>query len=244
MDRDHVLIVGGTRGLGRVIVDRFLARGCAVTVLSRKPPSDIGAVRHVAADLESLNDASAVVNETLGLGGALRYLVFCQRYRGEGDPWDGEIRVGLTATKLLVDGFTDHFVADGDRGIGIVGSVYANFVGSSQPVGYHVVKAGLNQLVRYYAWSLGHRGIRVNAIMPLTYAKPETRDYYRANERLMETYQQFVPLGRMGDAEDCAKVVDFLCSDGAAFVSGQSIFVDGGVSVVWPEEIARGNANA
>ncbi len=47
----------------------------------------------------------------------------------------------------------------------------------------------------------------------------------------------------MGDAEDSANLLDFLCSDKAAFVNGQCIFVDGGVSAVWPEEVARNLSN-
>lgn len=237
-DAGHVLVVGGSRGLGRVIANHFLARRHPVTVLSRNKTED-ASIGHIAADLESLTNADAIVSEALKLGGPLRYLVFCQRYRGAGDPWLGEIQVGLTATKLLVEGFSDHFASEGDRAIGVVSSVYADLVGGSQPAGYHMVKAGLNQLVRYYAWAMGRKGVRANAIMPLTFMKPESRDAYMANQKLIQAYDQFVPLRRMGDAEDSANLVDFLCSDKAAFINGQCIFVDGGVSVVWPEELAR-----
>jgi NAD(P)-dependent dehydrogenase (short-subunit alcohol dehydrogenase family) len=234
----HVLVVGGTKGLGRVVANRFLASNHKVTVLSRTSAGAAG-ISHITADLETLTSADAIVSEALRIGGALRYLVFCQRYRSTGDAWQGEIQVGLTATRLLTEGFADHFVQDGDRAIGVVSSVYADFVGGSQPAGYHVVKAGLNQLVRYYAWTMGRKGVRANAIMPLTFMKPESRDVYMANRPLQQAYDQFVPLRRMGDAEDSANLIEFLCSDKAAFVNGQCIFVDGGVSVVWPEELAR-----
>jgi NAD(P)-dependent dehydrogenase (short-subunit alcohol dehydrogenase family) len=237
-DAGHVLVVGGSKGLGRIIADRFLARNHKVTVLSRNRVESADIV-HIATDLETLTSADQVVAEALKIGGPLRYLVFCQRYRGKGDPWQGEIQVGLTATKLLIEGFADHFIGEGDCAIAAVSSVYADFVGGSQPVGYHMVKAGLNQLVRYYAWAMGRKGVRANAIMPLTFMKPESRDAYTANHRLQQAYDQFVPLRRMGDAEDSANLVDFLNSDKAAFINGQCIFVDGGVSVVWPEELAR-----
>jgi NAD(P)-dependent dehydrogenase (short-subunit alcohol dehydrogenase family) len=237
-DAGHVLVVGGSKGLGRVIANRFVARNHKVTVLSRSrvESADLG---HIATDLESLTSADQVVAQALKIGGPLRYLIFCQRYRGKGDPWQGEIQVGLTATKLLIEGFADHFVGEGDRAIGVISSVYADFVGGSQPAGYHMVKAGLNQLVRYYAWEMGRKGVRANAIMPLTFMKPESRDVYMANQRLQQAYDQFVPLRRMGDAEDSANLIDFLNSDKAAFINGQCIFVDGGVSVIWPEELAR-----
>jgi NAD(P)-dependent dehydrogenase (short-subunit alcohol dehydrogenase family) len=75
--------------------------------------------------------------------------------------------------------------------------------------------------------------------MPLTYMKQESRQFYENNAKLLEVYDRFVPLRRMGEAEDCANAIDFLCSDKAGFINGQSLFVDGGVSVVWPEEVAK-----
>jgi NAD(P)-dependent dehydrogenase (short-subunit alcohol dehydrogenase family) len=119
-----------------------------------------------------------------------------------------------------------------------VSSVYADYVGSSQPSSYHVVKAGLNALIRYYAATLGAKGIRANAISPLTYLKEESRHVYLDNEETMAKYRKLVPLKRMPSADECANVLRFLGSDQASFVNGQIIYVDGGVSVIWSEEIA------
>ena len=55
----------------------------------------------------------------------------------------------------------------------------------------------------------------------------------------MGLYEEIVPLGRMPTSEDSANVISFLCSPAAAFVSGQNIYVDGGLSLVWPETLAR-----
>ena len=242
MTQEHAVVVGGSRGLGLVVVDRFLARGFFVTVLSRRPSDrHIGDrnVRHLAVDLETPAGANGVWDEARAVAGPIRYLALCQRFRGQGDPWAGEIQVGLTASRDLIEGFGAHFCESGDRAIGVVSSVYAQFVGSSQPVGYHVVKAGLNELVRYYAVEFGRRGVRVNAIMPLTYLKDESRHFYAANAKLTDAYDKLVPLGRMGEAADSANALDFLCSEKASFINGQSLFIDGGVSVVWPEEAAK-----
>jgi NAD(P)-dependent dehydrogenase (short-subunit alcohol dehydrogenase family) len=242
MSGGHVVVVGGSRGLGLVVVEKFLARDCDVTVLSRRPADrrlDNTRVRHIAVDLEAVGGVDGVWDTARSLGGPISYLVLCQRYRGEGDPWQGEIQVGLNASRSLIEGFKEHFVDSGDRAIGIVSSVYAEFTGSSQPVGYHVVKAGLNGMVRFYATTLGRRGIRVNAIMPLSYIKQESREFYQSQTDLLAMYDQFVPLRRMGLADDSANALDFLCSDKAAFINGQNLFIDGGVSVVWPEEVAK-----
>jgi NAD(P)-dependent dehydrogenase (short-subunit alcohol dehydrogenase family) len=235
----HVVIVGGSKGLGKVVAEKFLSRGCMVTILSRTPPVFCENLRHISVDLNTLKDATDLTSEVIKIGGNLRYLIFCQRYRGDGDAWTGEIQVSLTATKLLIDAFSNYFLQGTDCAIGVVSSVYAQFVGSSQPAGYHVAKAGLNQLVKYNAWVLGKKGVRINSIMPLTYLKEESKEYYLENPKLINLYQKLVPLQKMGSAEDSANLLVFLCSEKAAFINGQSIYVDGGVSVIWPEELSK-----
>jgi NAD(P)-dependent dehydrogenase (short-subunit alcohol dehydrogenase family) len=242
MTGQHAVVVGGTRGLGRIVVERFLARGCSVSIVSRRKPADFpeqSRLRHFAADLEMSATFTDLWMRIHDAGGPISYLVLSQRFRGEGDPWVGEIQIGLTASRDLIEGFAPLFVNSGDRAIGVVSSVYAEFVGSSQPVGYHAVKGGLNAMVRHYAATLGRKGIRVNAIMPLTYLKPESRAFYESNEKLMSVYRRLVPLGRLGTAEESADALDFLCSERASFINGQCLFLDGGVSVVWAEEVAK-----
>ena len=242
MSARHAVVVGGTRGLGLVVVERLLSRGFDVTIISRRPsPRHAGnsKTRHIEVDLEIMESLDGVWTKACDSLGEISYLILCQRFRGQGDPWEGEIQVGLTASRCLIEGFADHFTSAGDRAIGVVSSVYAQFVGASQPVGYHVVKAGLNEMVRYYASTLGRRGIRVNAIMPLTYMKDESRQFYENNTSLMNVYERLVPLRRMGHAEDSANALNFLCSEQASFINGQSLLIDGGVSVVWPEEVAK-----
>jgi NAD(P)-dependent dehydrogenase (short-subunit alcohol dehydrogenase family) len=239
---NHVLVVGGTKGLGRLVTERCLERGDSVTVLSRNAPDTLlnhPQLHHVAVNLEALTDTDQLVADVTAHFGPIRYMIFCQRYRGTDDQWAGEIQVTLTSTDKLIKSFIDNFCQDGDKAIAVVSSVYANFVGNSQPVGYHVAKAGLNQLVKYYAWELGQKGVRINSIMPLTYLKNESREFYNSQPDLMALYGAFVPLKRMGDANDSANLIDFLCSDKASFITGQSIFVDGGTSVMWPEQIAK-----
>jgi NAD(P)-dependent dehydrogenase (short-subunit alcohol dehydrogenase family) len=55
----------------------------------------------------------------------------------------------------------------------------------------------------------------------------------------MDLYRRLVPLGRLGTAQESADAIDFLCSERASFINGQGLFLDGGVSVVWQEEVAK-----
>jgi NAD(P)-dependent dehydrogenase (short-subunit alcohol dehydrogenase family) len=120
-----------------------------------------------------------------------------------------------------------------------VSSAASKVVAAEQGPGYHVAKAGLDQLARYYAVVLGQKGIRVNVVSPGTVLKPENRDFYLGNERLQTLFKKVVPLGRMGTAQEVAEVIDFLGGPKASFITGQTLLVDGGVNLLSTETLAR-----
>ena len=98
MSEQHAVVVGGTRGLGRLVAENFLARGFSVSVVSRHKPAgfeESARLRHVAADLEKSSALTQLPAQICEAHGTVSYLVLSQRYRGEGDPWAGEIQVGL-----------------------------------------------------------------------------------------------------------------------------------------------------
>jgi NAD(P)-dependent dehydrogenase (short-subunit alcohol dehydrogenase family) len=165
-------------------------------------------------------------------------LVFLQRYRGVGDKWQGEIDTSLTATAAIIEKARPHFKADRPASIVVVTSIADSFVSDSQPLSYHVAKAGLLQLVRYYAVLLGPAGVRVNCVAPSAFIKAENAGFYEANEPVRRLYQTTCPLGRMGTAREVASVAAFLCSDAASYVTGQHLVVDGGISLVAHESLA------
>src|SRR5262249_51795840 len=107
------------------------------------------------------------------------------------------------------------------------------------PVSYHVAKAGLEQMVRYFAVALGPKGIRVNTVAPGTIVKDESKAFYRDHPQLEQLYREIVPLGRMGTAADVAELIAFLLGEGASFLTSQTIVLDGGVSLRWHEALAR-----
>jgi NAD(P)-dependent dehydrogenase (short-subunit alcohol dehydrogenase family) len=239
----HSLVVGGTKGLGRVVTRLFAERGDTVSVLGRSevPPDDLksGDVRSYRADINDKDSLGKALDEIVAAGGPVNYCVFLQRYRGKDDDWAGELQTTLTATKNIVDQLSTKFSSDADNGVVMVSSVFAKYVGEGQALSYHVAKAGLDQMMRWYALNLAGRQIRVNGVTPFTFLKEESKSFYLGNKPLVDLYESIVPLKRMATTEDSASVVLFLCSTSAGFVTGQNITVDGGLSLAWPESIAR-----
>jgi NAD(P)-dependent dehydrogenase (short-subunit alcohol dehydrogenase family) len=242
MDTPHCLILGGTRGIGRALARRLAAAGQALTVVARREPEVVEPAlqkaRYVAADLTRPKELLDRVREAIRGQGPLTGLVFLQRFRGDGDPWTGEIETTLSASHTLVEHLVSEFAPDGGA-IVMVSSNAGRFIARNQPVGYHVAKAGLTQMVRYYAAVLGRRCIRVNAVSPCAIVKEESRQFYEQNAKLSELYRRITPLGRMGTAEEVAQVIGFLLGPEASFVTGQELYVDGGLSLPLHDALAR-----
>lgn len=236
---NHTLVVGGTRGIGREAARIFAAEGRTVSAIGRSLPAEpLPGVRYFAADLTDGAALERVLGEILAAG-PLRSLVLSQRWRGSGDAWAGELQTSLTATRNLVERLAGAFEPAGDRSIVLVSSVVGRLVASEQEASYHVAKAGLCQLARFYAVRLGPAGIRVNSVSPSVFVKEESRDYYRQEQQLAGLLARITPLRRMGTAAEIAAAIHFLCSPAASFVTGQELVVDGGISLQAQPSLAR-----
>jgi NAD(P)-dependent dehydrogenase (short-subunit alcohol dehydrogenase family) len=238
VNRKHSVVIGATKSVGRELAGLLAAAGHHVTAVGRNPgvfPDGIEGLTGDASDADALLTA---LLRRIGERGKVSSLIFLQRYRGSGDSWAGELAVSMTATKVLVEGLTPHFDPEGDRSICIVTSNASSFVARNQTLGYHTAKAALRQMARFYAVKLGPLGIRVNVVSPCTFVKPESAAHY-AQEDLQALYRQITPLGRMGSAKEVAKTIAFLCGPDASFITGQDLAVDGGLSLMLQDTLAR-----
>ncbi len=239
--KPHALIVGGTRGAGLVATRRFADAGYNVSVFARRPPAKPSPSSRVHAWAVDIADADAIRTALRDVTkrGPISALMLFQRFRGEGDQWQGEIDTSLTAVKNLIDMLVAEFKLR-DCSIVVISSIAARLVSpKNASLGYHVAKAGIGQIVRYYAVALGHRGVRVNSVTPGFFLKEETRKHALQNKKLIRLLKSAIPVGRLGLADDVVNAVEFLCSDRSSFITGQDIVVDGGLNVQYPEAVIR-----
>lgn len=222
------VVVGGTRGIGKVIAEQLSARGDDVYTMSRR---ELNLDTHISFDLSSEDFDSL----TQLLEVDIDYLVFAQRYRGS--EWNQQFAVmvrGIEGTlKALQSRLKDN------ASVVILSSQASQSVFDDQPAHYHSSRASLEALARYYAVDYGKRGIRCNCVLPATVVKPENSMAFANNSGLRSRIEQITPLGRVGTAQDIANVVEFLCSDKSSFITGSSFLVDGGLSLISQESLAR-----
>ena len=238
----HSLIIGGTRGIGLEQVKTFAARDHVVSVIARRAPEHVQQIPNVhywSTDLTDPDGLTIALREVVERSGKLRNLIFFQRYRGTTDDWSGEIETTLTATRNTIEQLLGQFETGGQSSIVLVGSMASNFIAAEQPLSYHVGKAGLIQIARYYAATRGPAGIRVNCVTPGAVLKEESKDVYLNNPGLYDLYRRITPLRRMATAREIVNVISFLCSPEASFITGQNIIVDGGLSLLWQESLSR-----
>jgi len=239
----HVVILGGSSPLGLACAHTFASSGKFVSIVcsSANTALDLQAdeIQVYKYDLEQLDSLSTFFSQLQSECGEVTNLVFFQRYRGSGDLWKGEYSVSLRATQILIDEFSAQSSQVNGRSIVIISSPAATNVALEQPLSYHVAKAALSQMVRYYAVALGPVGIRVNGVQPAIVFKTRAAVFYEQHPELVQLYERITPLGRMGIPEDIANAVMFLCSHSADFITGQILTVDGGLSLHEAASLSR-----
>ena len=247
MNRKHFLIVGGTRGIGRVLVNHLLKNGDNnVSVLGRSASFDIQSANlsYYSTDVSNKKALLFSLDKTVESNGKLDCVVFLQRHRhrAKEDEFDLELEVALKATKNTIDRLIERDYLSTNRdssSIVLVSSIADRYIAPEQPLGYHLGKAGISQLSRYYALALGPRGIRVNTVSPCVVVKEEASEFYERNKWLVSRFEKFIPLGRVGNPQDIVNVIMYLSSDQASYITGQNIVVDGGLTLRSHESLIR-----
>ncbi|WP_445150755.1 SDR family NAD(P)-dependent oxidoreductase [Baekduia sp. Peel2402] len=237
MESRTALVTGSTSGIGRAIAVALAADGLRVAVSGRDAArgeavaEEIGGV-FVAADLgESAAAARTLAaRATEALGGQIDVLVnnagvYPSGATAELSDADADalLAVNVRAPHALVAAIAPAMAARGDGVIVNVGS-WISRVGMPQGALYGATKAAVEQLTRSWAAEFGSSGVRVNAVSPGV-----TRTEGTAGAAaVLDAMAARTPAGRVGEPEDVAAAVAWLASDGARFVHGATIDVDGG----------------
>ena len=241
LDGKTALITGGGTGIGRVTAELLAAAGCRVLIGGRReePLRDVaeissGTIAWERMDVAQAADRARALEAVRNAFGRLDILInnAAASVTADFDTQNPEqireqVEVNLVAPMLLVHEALPLL----RRGASIVNvtSAGARYQGMP-PAGmapYAASKAGLNQLTRVLATELGPKGIRVNAVAP---GLTDTEIAAEAvnNEAYAAALVQITPLGRVGQPIDVARVIVFLASDEAAWVTGQVVDASGG----------------
>jgi len=237
-----VLVTGGARGIGAATATRFASEGATVVVAdfdeaaAQETAQAIGG-QAVRCDVTKREDVEAAVEAAVSHGGSLDVLVTCagiirdnMLFKMSDEDWDAVIDTHLKGTFFAVRAAQKPMVEQKSGKMVLISSTSA--LGNRGQVNYSTAKAGLQGLTKTLAIELGPFNVNVNCVAPGFIATAMTQQTAERMgvpfEQFMEAVAEQVPLKRVGQPEDVAGTIAYLCSEDASYVSGQVIYVAGG----------------
>jgi NAD(P)-dependent dehydrogenase (short-subunit alcohol dehydrogenase family) len=243
------LITGGAQGIGLAIAEEFLNAKARVALadvnqevlkettsqLARRFPAR---VRAIVADVSQEQDIKKMVKEAVDEFGAIDILVNNAGFSGlnrfwemPSEEWDKSFAVNLRAAFLCSREVVNVMQQKGIKGRIINISSINSTMPTTGLSAYCASKAGLEMFTRVAAVELGPLGINVNAIAPGVVVTPLT-EMFLGFPGVKDSFLERTPRGRLGQPQDVAKVALFLASEYAEWITGQTIVVDGGLSLM------------
>lgn len=259
LEGKNVLVTGGTSGIGQAIAVRFAAEGAHVAINYRKQEEDAAetdelvhqalekcvnnieghGVNHilVQGDVSKEADVVQIVQETIAELGGLDILINNAgiQIAGNSDQLtmaqvDAVLNVNLRGAFMCAREAIKHFLAEDKPGVIINVSSVHQLIPKPRFVGYSMSKGGMQNMTRTLALEYAGRNIRVNAIGPGATITPINRAWVDDPEKAQMVLQH-IPMSRVGTSDEMAAVTAFLASDEAAYITGQTLYVDGGLTL-------------
>jgi NAD(P)-dependent dehydrogenase (short-subunit alcohol dehydrogenase family) len=241
-DGVKAIVTGGSSGIGRSTVHKFVDEGASVVAVGRsqekldavrRDASDPTKVQLLVADLTTSSAARDMVKQAIADLDGLDVLVNAagiayleSLFEITDETWNETISTNLTAPFWASQEAARHMMEHGGGSIVNVASTDA-FVAESPLAHYNASKAGVILLTQSFAHELGHLGIRCNCVAPGLTDTPMLEDDLESDE-FRRGYLRRIPLRRVAQPEEQARVILFLASQDASYVNGETIVVDGG----------------
>jgi len=239
-----VLVTGGARGIGRAICARLADEGARVAIAdidgdgAKRAAAEIGkGAIGVRLDVTDSTSVRAGVGEALDRLGRIDALVNNAGWdkvepflKAAEETWDKVLAINLrgpiAVTRAVIDGMIER-----RAGWIVTISSDAGRVGSSGEVVYSAAKAGVIGFSKALARELARSNVHVNVVCPGPTNTPLLASVGADNPKLVDSLARAVPFGRIGEPDDLAGAVAFLLSDDAAFITGQTLSVSGGMTM-------------
>jgi NAD(P)-dependent dehydrogenase (short-subunit alcohol dehydrogenase family) len=249
-----VLVSGGSRGIGRALAEGFAARGAQVVITGReaqtleKTAGEISTgerpVQHVVCDVAEVADIERLVKTVIERFGRIDSLINVagvnKRKKVETftpDEYDFILDINLRGLFFLSQAVGRQMIAQKSGTIINIDSLNTNSP-LKGVLPYAMSKAGVSMLTRGMATEWGEYGVRVNGIAPGFILTDMTNKLW-SNPTMQAWNKSVCPLQRLGRVEDLVGTAIYLASNASAFMTGQTVYVDGGMSAgtLWPIEL-------
>jgi len=234
------IVTGATQGIGLACAQRLIAEGAKVMLVDVKPEGQQAAealgdqARFFTADVSHKADVDAMVAATVKEFGRIDILVNNAGVTHKAgfldlteEDFDRVLAINLKSMFLCGQAAAREMVKQNSGCIINMSSVNSELAIPDQ-VPYVVSKGGINQLTKVMSLNLAPYGVRVNGIGPGTILTELAKTAVMASPEARHTILSRTPLGRCGEPEEVASIAAFLASDDASYMTGQTLYVDGG----------------
>ncbi|MGF2037568.1 MAG: glucose 1-dehydrogenase [Nostoc sp. CmiVER01] len=252
----NALITGATSGIGQAIAIRLAEEGCNIAINYRKDPEAAADTEEMAlqkacgniencgvksllvqGDVSQESDIVEMVNTVVKEFGSLDILVNNAGIQTESPShkvttadFDRVIAVNLRGAYLCARETIKHLLSVNRPGVIINISSVHEIIPRPMYISYSISKGGMENLTKTLALEYAKQGIRVNAIAPGATVTPINQAWIDDPEK-KAIVESHIPMGRAGSSEEMAAAVAFLASDEATYITGQTLFIDGGLTL-------------